>query len=73
MKTTKNLNQDRQSPGPRMEPVTSRILRMSVSNSTTTFGAEIKIARDLNHDSRSSGLDMNPGRPEYESGVLNIC
>jgi hypothetical protein len=37
-KTTKNLNQDRGSPGPRIEPGTSRIRSRSVNHSTTTFG-----------------------------------
>jgi hypothetical protein len=29
-----------------------------------------KITKNLNQDSRSPGRDLNPGPPEYESGVL---
>jgi hypothetical protein len=37
-KSTKNLNQNSRSPGPRIEPGTSRIRSISVNHSTTTFG-----------------------------------
>jgi hypothetical protein len=40
-KTTKNLNQDGRSPGPRFEPGTTQIQSRSVNYSTTTFGLSL--------------------------------
>jgi hypothetical protein len=41
-KTTKTLNKDSRSPGPRIEPGTSRIRSRSANHSTTSFGVRDK-------------------------------
>jgi hypothetical protein len=74
-KITKNLNHDRRSPGPRIEPGTSRIRSRSISHSTTTLGKNRRIRRKthchfVHHISTWSDQDENPGLGGYRAAFV---
>jgi hypothetical protein len=66
-KTTKNLNHDSRSQGPKFEPHTSRLRRRSANHSTTTFDRTPVDCRSLAFPLKLTCLSAVPN---LDSGLL---
>jgi hypothetical protein len=63
-----NLNQDRRSPGPKIETGTSRILSRTVNHSTTTVGVS-----SVNLANTYVGTDIMGSCPGFRIDTIQVC